>query len=53
VTEEEDEGTFATRGDASHEHDDALSPDERGTDQRGPGEQDVPPPSEPKGPAPR
>jgi hypothetical protein len=45
--DEDDGGTFAVPGEKSHEHDDALSPEERGEDPR-----DVPPPSEPKGPAP-
>jgi hypothetical protein len=47
MSDEEDEGRFAVQGEESHEHDDALSPDERGDDA-----EDVPPPSEPKGPAP-
>jgi hypothetical protein len=40
-------GTWAVPGEESHEHEDALSPEERGEDP-----QDVPPPSEPKQPAP-
>ena len=44
---EEDEGTWAVPGPESHEHPDALSPDEKGEE-----DAPVPPPSEPKQPAP-
>jgi hypothetical protein len=48
MSEEEDEGDrFAVPGKESHEHEDALSPDEKGEEG-----QDVPPPSEPKDPTP-
>ena len=45
--DDDDDGTLAVPGEKSHEHKDALSPDERGEDPS-----DVPPPTEPKGPAP-
>ena len=47
MSNEDEEGRFAVPGTESHEHEDVLSPDEKGED-----EQDVPPPSEPKGPSP-
>jgi hypothetical protein len=45
--DEEQDGRFAVPGEESHEHEDALSPDERGAE-----DEPVPPPSEPKQPAP-
>jgi len=45
--DDDDDGTLAVPGEKSHEHEDALSPEERGEDTS-----DVPPPTEPKGPAP-
>ena len=45
--EHDDNGTFAVPAEESHEHEDALSPEERGDNP-----DDVPPPSEPKEPAP-
>jgi hypothetical protein len=47
MREDDEDGKLAVPGEESHEHDDALSPDERGESQ-----DDVPPPSEPKEPAP-
>jgi hypothetical protein len=47
MREDDGDGKFAVPGEDSHEHEDALSPEERGEDPN-----DVPPPSEPKGPAP-
>jgi hypothetical protein len=43
----EEGGGLAVPGKESHEHEDSLSPDEKGEDQS-----DVPPPSEPKQPSP-
>jgi hypothetical protein len=45
--DDEESGGFAVPGEESHEHEDVLSPDERGDEP-----DDVPPPSEPKGPSP-
>jgi hypothetical protein len=45
--EESEHGRLAVPGEESHEHENALSPEERGEDP-----DDVPPPAEPKGPSP-
>lgn len=47
MREDDESGTWAVPGEDSHEHPDSLGPEERGEDP-----DEVPPPSEPKQPAP-
>jgi hypothetical protein len=45
---DEEDATWAVPGEESHEHEDVLSPDEKGAE-----DEPVPPPAEPKQPSPK